>query len=76
MTSMGEKMSEQEVEDMIKEAAPNGDGRVNYEGKMATMTCDLFLVTPKPILLTYPDLTVFLFDCLKNYSVFLICDAA
>ncbi|XP_063889044.1 neo-calmodulin-like isoform X1 [Scylla paramamosain] len=31
MTSMGEKMSEQEVEDMIKEAAPNGDGRVNYE---------------------------------------------
>ncbi|XP_071526560.1 neo-calmodulin-like isoform X2 [Panulirus ornatus] len=31
MTSMGEKMSEQEVEDMIKEAAPNGDGKVNYE---------------------------------------------
>nr|XP_053653991.1 neo-calmodulin-like isoform X1 [Cherax quadricarinatus] len=31
MTSMGEKMSEQEVEDMIKEAAPNSDGRVNYE---------------------------------------------
>lgn len=31
MTSMGERMSEQEVEDMIKEAAPNGDGRVNYE---------------------------------------------
>ncbi|MPC58833.1 hypothetical protein E2C01_052843 [Portunus trituberculatus] len=29
MTSMGEKMSEQEVEDMIKEAAPNGDGRAN-----------------------------------------------
>ncbi|KAK3872034.1 hypothetical protein Pcinc_022861, partial [Petrolisthes cinctipes] len=31
MTSMGEKMTEQEVEDMIKEAAPNADGRVNYE---------------------------------------------
>ncbi|XP_068212621.1 uncharacterized protein [Palaemon carinicauda] len=31
MTSMGEKLSEQEVEDMIKEATPNGDGRVNYE---------------------------------------------
>ncbi|KAK7051431.1 hypothetical protein SK128_017748 [Halocaridina rubra] len=31
MTSMGEKLSEQEVEDMIKEATPNGDGKVNYE---------------------------------------------
>ncbi|XP_068217963.1 uncharacterized protein [Palaemon carinicauda] len=31
MTSLGEKMSEQEVEDMIKDASPNGDGRVNYE---------------------------------------------
>lgn len=66
MTSMGEKMSEQEVEDMIKEAAPNGDGRVNYEGKMATMTCDLFLVTPKPILLTYPDFTFSFLVVLKT----------
>lgn len=47
MTSMGEKMSEQEVEDMIKEAAPNGDGRVNYEGEVAAMTCDLFSGDPK-----------------------------
>ncbi|XP_069184378.1 uncharacterized protein [Procambarus clarkii] len=31
MTSMGERMSEQEVEDMIKEASPNSDGKVNYE---------------------------------------------
>ncbi|KAK7083976.1 hypothetical protein SK128_028510, partial [Halocaridina rubra] len=31
MTSLGEKMSEQEVEDMIKDASPKGDGKVNYE---------------------------------------------
>ncbi|XP_076057129.1 neo-calmodulin-like [Oratosquilla oratoria] len=31
MTSLGEKLSEEEVEDMLKEAAPNGEGKVNYE---------------------------------------------
>ena len=34
MTSMGEKMTEGEVEDMIKEASPSGDGKVNYEGEI------------------------------------------
>ena len=33
MTSMGERLSETEVEDMIKEASPSGDGRVNYDGE-------------------------------------------
>ena len=34
MTSMGEKMSDQEVEDMIREASPNSDDKVKYEGKL------------------------------------------
>ena len=33
MTSMGERLSETEVEDMIKEASPSGDGRVNCDGE-------------------------------------------
>lgn len=32
MTSFGERLSEEEVEDMIKEADIDGDGQVNYEG--------------------------------------------
>lgn len=32
MTSLGERLSEEEVEDMIKEADTDGDGQVNYEG--------------------------------------------
>ena len=32
MTSLGERLSEEEVEDMIKEADIDGDGQVNYEG--------------------------------------------
>lgn len=32
MTNLGEKLSEEEVDDMIKEADLDGDGMVNYEG--------------------------------------------
>ena len=33
MTSLGEKLSDEEVNDMIKEADADGDGQVNYDGK-------------------------------------------
>jgi calmodulin len=31
MQSLGEKLTEEEVEDMIREADADGDGRVNYQ---------------------------------------------
>lgn len=33
MTNLGERLSDEEVDDMIKEADSDGDGMVNYEGK-------------------------------------------
>lgn len=33
MMNLGEKLSEEEVDDMIKEADMDGDGMVNYNGK-------------------------------------------
>ena len=33
MTSMGEKLTKAEVDDMISEADKNGDGRINYKGQ-------------------------------------------
>lgn len=33
MTNLGEKLSEAEVDDMIKEADMDGDGLVNYSGE-------------------------------------------
>lgn len=33
MLNIGEKMSEEEVENMIKEADEDGDGQVNYDGR-------------------------------------------
>lgn len=35
MTNLGEKLTDEEVEDMIKEADLDGDGLVNYDGKMS-----------------------------------------
>ena len=32
MTNLGEKMSDEEVNEMIREADLDGDGHVNYEG--------------------------------------------
>lgn len=39
MTNLGEKLSEEEVDDMIKEADLDGDGMVNYEGKIFSSDC-------------------------------------
>ncbi|XP_033736475.1 calmodulin-A-like isoform X1 [Pecten maximus] len=38
MTNLGEKMDDDEVEEMIKEADLDGDGRINYSEFVAMMT--------------------------------------
>ncbi|XP_049818081.1 calmodulin-beta isoform X2 [Aethina tumida] len=38
MTSLGEKLTEEEVDDMIKEADLDGDGQVNYEEFVSILT--------------------------------------
>lgn len=44
MTNLGEKLSEEEVDDMIKEADMDGDGMVNYDGECIAPTEMLSLV--------------------------------
>ena len=36
MTNLGEKLTDEEVDEMIREADIDGDGQVNYEGKDRT----------------------------------------
>lgn len=38
MTTLGEKLSDEEVDEMIREADVDGDGQINYEEFVALMT--------------------------------------
>ena len=38
MTNLGEKLTDEEVDEMIREADIDGDGQVNYEGELLIVT--------------------------------------
>jgi calmodulin len=50
MTNLGEKLTDDEVEDMIKEADIDGDGMVNYNGEFSVVN----VIVVAEILLSFP----------------------
>ena len=39
MANLGETLMEEQIEEMIKEADVDGDGHINYSGKLINMSC-------------------------------------
>ena len=39
MANLGETLTEEQIEEMIKEADVDGDGHINYSGKLINMSC-------------------------------------
>jgi len=58
MTNLGEKLTDEEVDEMIREADIDGDGQVNYEGKICGIPC-----SPASISLLLQSISSF---CLLN----------
>lgn len=56
LTSMGESLTEEEAEVLLRTADTNGDGKIDYKGKVASITIFFFL----SFFLDYINVTVIL----------------
>ena len=81
MTNLGEKLTDEEVDEMIREADVDGDGQVNYEGKtisiigeqlrvsMNCCCCCFFAVQPLLLYFAWNGYMVQKLDCVVPENI-------
>ena len=67
MTNLGEKLTDEEVDEMIREADVDGDGQVNYEGKTISIIGEQLRLSMN----CYVVVVVFFFCCCSGIIVVL-----
>jgi len=64
MTSLGEKLTDEELEEMIREADTDGDGQVNYEGHSCYVSVYLSVCQSRICVCVYVCASVYVYACL------------